>query len=253
MAPPPPLTRAVAPADLAALARALGDTPQTLIPLDHLRRGVSAGWLVGSLEQPAALVVQNQNDPAEPSAFGSDPAAVWSVLSALSSWECVNIPLPLVAGLRALMLAVYPAVRVYADVYYVLSGPLRQPLVPPLETRLLPPDDPLWRADDPLLTSVDMPPGAVLAAALDSGRVVATAHVTALSPRYADVGVFTLESYRSRGLSTYAAWLVMRAVLARGLTPVWSTGEDNVASQRVAEKLGLSRDVTHHLYLIPEP
>lgn len=243
--------RALLPADVEIVASVIGDTPQSLIPFDHLRRGIATGWLVGPLKAPAALVIQNSKDPTEPSAFGHDPAAVWSVLRTLSGWECVNVPLSLVDGLRSLMLGTYSGVRVYRDAYYVLSGHLIQPPAPPLETRLLSTDDLIAYVADPLLADINFAGGGVVAAAFDADCIVAIAHVTAISPRYADIGVYTLEPYRNRGLSTYVSWLVMRAVLALGLTPVWSTGEDNVASQRVAERLGLTRDTTHRAYLIP--
>ncbi len=251
--------RAVTTDDLAALAQALGDTPQTLIPLHLLRQRLAAGWLTGTPSDLAALVVQHLTDPAEPSAFGHNAAAIWTILQSLSGWTCVNVPLPLVEPLRALMLTAYPSVRVYGDVYYTLAGDQAAVPVPEIETRLMLPGDPLLESGDAMLQTTAWPTTrhmlteGAFAVGIDGGRVVATAHITAVSARYADVGVFTLPDYRGRGLSTYAASLVMREAIRRGLTPAWSTGEDNVASQRVAEKLGLSREPTHRAYLIPQP
>ena len=42
-----------------------------------------------------------------------------------------------------------------------------------------------------------------------------------------------------------------RRLQAEGQTPVWSTGEDNWASQRVAEKVGFA-EVSRRMYLIPQ-
>ena len=68
------------------------------------------------------------------------------------------------------------------------------------------------------------------------------------------VGVRTddREGWRGRGFATAAACLVSQAVQAVGLTPVWSTGEDNYASQRIAEKLGFTQ-IVRRTYVIPTP
>lgn len=47
-----------------------------------------------------------------------------------------------------------------------------------------------------------------------------------------------------------AASLAVRWLQARGLTPTWSPGEDNWASQRVAEKLGFQQHM-ERTYVIP--
>ena len=55
----------------------------------------------------------------------------------------------------------------------------------------------------------------------------------------AEAGVDTAEAFRGRGYAALvtAAWAT--AIRVAGITPVYSTGDDNLASQAVARKLGL--------------
>ena len=89
-----------------------------------------------------------------------------------------------------------------------------------------------------------------MAGAIVEGRLVAIAHTSAITQKHADIGVYTVEAHRRQGLSTACAGLVAAAVQETGRTPTWSTGEDNWASLRVAEKLGL-REVGRRVYVIP--
>jgi len=90
----------------------------------------------------------------------------------------------------------------------------------------------------------------VVACAVVGGAVVSIGHTSARTSRYADIGVFTAEQWRGRGLATAAAALVATRVQETGQIPVWSTGEDNWASLRVAEKLGF-RTTLQRTYVIP--
>ena len=90
-----------------------------------------------------------------------------------------------------------------------------------------------------------------MAGALAEGRLVATADTSALTERHADVSVITQEEFRNQGISTGAAYLVCREVQQRGRIPVWSTGQDNRASQRVADKLGFA-PIGRRVILRPE-
>ena len=90
--------------------------------------------------------------------------------------------------------------------------------------------------------------GAVVGPVVD-GRIVGTAQTSAITDRYADIGVSTDERWRERGFATAAASIVARRVQETGRTPVWSCGEDNVASLRVARKLGFE-EVSRLTYVI---
>jgi hypothetical protein len=76
-------------------------------------------------------------------------------------------------------------------------------------------------------------------AVVENGRAVSLCCSVRISSRADEVGVETLRGYRGRGYaaSVVAGWAM--AVRARGRIPLYSTSWDNVASQRVATKLGL--------------
>lgn len=90
----------------------------------------------------------------------------------------------------------------------------------------------------------------VAAGAVVSGELTAIAHTHARSEQHADIGVSTLEGWRGRGFASAAASLVVRRVWEEGQVPVWSTGEDNSASLRVARKLGFE-EALRRTYVIP--
>jgi RimJ/RimL family protein N-acetyltransferase len=147
-------------------------------------------------------------------------------------------------------------VRYLDDIYYALTRPAATYVEPAVRLLTL--------ADLPLLASARPEfraslwggPEALLregivACAIVSGQIVATALVTAASGTYADIGVYTHEDYRRRGFATAAASLVARRVQQAGLTPVWSAGGHNLASLRIAQKLGYV-EVSRRRYVIPE-
>jgi predicted GNAT family acetyltransferase len=65
------------------------------------------------------------------------------------------------------------------------------------------------------------------------------------------MAVYTREEFRNRGLATATAALVARRVQQAGQTPVWSAGEHNVASLRVARTLHFVQ-VSRRTYVVPE-
>jgi hypothetical protein len=244
------------PADGAALAGALGDTPESTISVHLLARGLGRGYAVGRPASFAAALVQEIADPREPVGFGSDADALWSILRDLAGWECVSVPSAVAPRLGRLVEAERGRpVRYYGDVYHRLDRPaaaFRHELVRQL-----------GRGDAALLEAapVELRPRGwgdserllaegIAAAALVDGAVVALAFTSARAAAHADIGVATLEPWRGRGLATAAASLVAARIQADGQTPVWSTGEDNLASLRVAEKIGFVA-VGRRTYVIP--
>jgi hypothetical protein len=146
-------------------------------------------------------------------------------------------------------------VRYYGDLHHILVDPPVE-YTHPLVRYLTPADAPLLEVAPRAIQGAGFGgPAAMLAegivaGAVDGERLVAIANTGAITDRYADVGVATLEPYRKQGISTAAAYLVCRAVQETGRTPVWSCGEDNWASRRVAEKVGFKR-MGQRVYIIP--
>lgn len=241
------------------LGSILGDSPFTAIAVARLLRGQARAYVQGELSHFRAAVVQTDDAPEEPTGHGADAAALWELLRGVPGWTCVEVADELAPALGELMAQeLGVAVRYYGDLHYALQRPAL--LWPHPAVRLLAPDDaPLLEAAPPelrggglrLLGARALLAEGYVAAGIVDGRVVATAQLSARGPRYADIGVHTLEPYRRRGLCAAAASLVAQAAQAEALTPVWSTGEDNRASQAAARKVGFSY-VGRMTYVIPQ-
>ncbi len=242
-----------------ALVDVLGDTPETVIALHVLRRGVGRAYLAGDPPSFAAAVVVNLAfDVDELMGFGDDAVALWTLLSSLRGWSCISVAPGVAASLGELITtATGTRVRYLDDVYHALAQPVAR--VRHEAVRLLTPDDDAllelaapevrgsgFRSARELLTE------GVAAAAVVTGRVVAIARTSAWSEWHADIGVATLPAWRGQGFATAAASLVAERVQTAGQTPVWSTGEHNLASRRVAQKLGFA-EVARRTYVILEP
>ena len=246
----------LSPAELSALAHALGDSPETAIPVHRLMRGACTAYVVGEPTRFEAAVIDSHDNPGEPDGFGEDPEALWSILGPLEGWRVVDVSRTVAPKLGALIRASTGSrVAYYGDVYHTLTGPVTGHSHP--DVRLLTVDD------RTLFDGVpdDLKPGirgdvdsvlreGFVAGAVVDNRVVSVAHTNAITAQYADIGVFTHEEYRNREYSTASAAIVAGAIRESGRTPVWSCGEDNLASLRVAAKLGFT-EVSRRTYVIP--
>ena len=246
----------LSPVELPTLARALGDSPETAIPVHRFMRGACSAYVVGQPTRFDAAVVVSHDNPGEPDGFGEDPEALWSILEPLEGWRVVDVSRSVAPKLGALIRASTGSrVAYYGDVYHTLTRPVVAHSHP--DVRLLTVDDralfdgvpddlkPGIRGDVELVLREGFVAGAVV-----DNRVVSVAHSNAITARYADIGVFTHQDYRNRGYSTASAAIVARAIQESGRTPVWSCGEDNLASLRVAAKVGFN-EVSRRTYVIP--
>ena len=241
----------------AALAAALGDTPMTTLTLQVLRTGACRVYLAGEPSRPKGVIVQAEAMSEEPTGYGNDPGVLWALLQQVNGWTCVDVDYECAPPLGAMIeRATGASVRYLEDIYFVLDRPA--PCYPHPAVRLLSPADlPLLEAAPPELRSSlwgsaeTLLGESIVACAIIGGEIVATALCSGRSEHYADVGVYTRQEYRGRGLSTAAAALVAGQVQARGLIPTWSTGGHNTASLRVAQKLGFV-EVGRRQYVILE-
>jgi predicted GNAT family acetyltransferase len=240
-----------------SVADRLGDSPETVISVHVLRRGLCRAFVLGTPEMPDAAMLQSIADPTEPTGFGDDAADLWRLLRGLRDWTCVNVPRAAGPQLAALISdGTAGSSRLREDVYHVLVEPARSFLHPAV--RRLTIDD---RCFLDAAETVLGPPGwnwgsstTLLAEGMAAGgfvdnRLVAIAFTFAVSARHADVSVATLPDWRDRGLATACAALVCDGIQAIGQTPVWSAGEHNFASLRVASKLGFV-EVHRRVYVI---
>jgi RimJ/RimL family protein N-acetyltransferase len=237
------------------LAETLGETPETVISIHLLRRGLCSAYVAGSPTQFDAAIVQARSLPSEPVGFGSDPQVLWESLQSVCGWDCILVDTECARPLgRIIKQEMGVAVHYLDDVCHTLTQPatyyedgaVRQLTLRDLELLASAPAefrDASWEDTKTLLRD------GIIACAIVSGEIVATALTTARGDHYADVGVYTHPDFRRRGLATAAASAVLRRVQQQGQTPVWGAGAHNTASLRVAQKLGF-KETSRRTYVI---
>ena len=236
------------------LVETIDETPETVIPIHLLTQGTCKAYAVGDPASSDAVVVQSDSLREEPFGLGRDAQGLWELLRHLDDWTVVDVSPDVALRLGVLIRdATGKRVCYYGDVYHTLTAPA--PLIDEPAVRELTRDDMglleaagVDGADFRGGLSALLEEGAVAGPVVD-GRIVGTAQTAAITARYADIGVSTDEPWRGRGFATAAASIVARRVQEKGRTPVWSCGEDNMASLRVARKLGFE-EVSRLTYVI---
>lgn len=62
-----------------------------------------------------------------------------------------------------------------------------------------------------------------------------------MSNEVSEIGINTLSEYRGKGYATSVCKQCICEILRNGKVPQWSTSADNIASQRLAEKIGFTK------------
>lgn len=234
------------PSEYESLFQSLADTPETVIAGHQLRHGLCDAYAEGGSSRHDAVVLRPLHPSDELAGFGSDVESMGRVLRCLPDWSCVNLDDGIARRLGPILETnLGHPVRYIVDLYYTLDRPVvlgSHELVRYVT-----------REDLDLLTAASVEireaclgfgtferllEAGIVAGAVIDGELAAVGSTWAMSARYADLAVVTAGPWRGRGLATACAGLVAAAIQRSNRVPVWSTGEDNVASLRVARKLG---------------
>ncbi len=231
------------------LADALSGSPWTAMAVHLLRRDMCTAYVEGDPSSPSASVVfwsaPLSSAPQRGLAFGPDIEALWSLLQAIGRWNAIGIHEEHAEILRgAMQRDLKKPVTVERHRYHVLAEPAKN-FTHSLVRRLTEADIDLIQQAPPFLQQGRLFGGArellqegIFAGAIESGKLVATAHTATLTDEYAEIGVATLARYRQQGIAAAAASLVCRGAQAIGRVPVWDCAQDNEPSRHLAEKLG---------------
>ena len=225
------------------MVETIDETPETVIPLHLMMQGICEVYSAGDSASSNAAIIQGDNLREEPFGIGNDPEGLWALLRHLDDWKVVDVSQTVAPRLGAIIReATGMRAWYYDDVYHTLTTPAPTFHDPAVRE--------FTRADMGMLEAAgvdgagfrgglsDLIEQGTVAGAVVDGRIVATAQTAAITDRYADIGVATDEQWRGQGFATAAASIVARRIQETGKTPVWSCGEDNMASLRVAQKLG---------------
>ncbi len=141
------------------------------------------------------------------------------------------------SAIRAALQGHSPITREYRGPAYLIPEGTQEPtdavLITQEKGRMLEAGFP-WMLPH-LTADIDIGP---VTAAVVNGSAVSICYCARLSPLGAEAGVETLDAMRGRGYATTAVAAWATAVRRGGPLPLYSTSWENVASQRVAEKVG---------------
>ena len=80
------------------------------------------------------------------------------------------------------------------------------------------------------------------------GRIVCWCTSEYVSKGKCGIGIETLQEHRRRGLATIAASAFVEHCWARRIKSYWECDAENIASRRVAEKVGFTKELDYPIY-----
>jgi GNAT superfamily N-acetyltransferase len=132
--------------------------------------------------------------------------------------------------------------RMSSAALHLLAETARLPEEQDARVRLLAPNE---------ISSLDLPPDlkleltivapyCLIAATFDANRPVSFCYVAWETETLWDVSIDTLAEYRGRGLAVPAVFFLIALMKEKHKLPVWGAEESNLASMRLASKLGFA-------------
>ena len=239
------------------LADALGESVRGCVSVSLLRRGLCRASVVGSPDDFVAALVAFDFMSDEPTAFGRDADAIVDLLEETDrEWGCVETTPDMAASVgESIERRLGCGVRYYDSIYLEMVEPAIE-IVHPQVRMLVPGDEDLWaNVGDPEMRAGGFGDErthlreSFAAAAIEGDRIVSIAQTSAITERYADIGIHTLETHRRQGLASACASMAAKEAQRRELTPVWSTGVENKASLATARRIGF-QDADRGAYAI---
>ena len=229
------------------------DSPENVYVHSFLKRKLCEAYISGDISNPQAIIIRSKFDPSELFGYGN-PQPLVDLLQTLSDWSCVLVNNDISAPLGSLFASKGINIKYYKDIYYVIQTPVQAVQIDNVRLLSISDANTVLSAAKELqgagfASPQEMLTDGVVAGAIVDDQLVAIAHTSAISAKFADVGVYTTEGHRGKGYSTAAATLVIEKLQAKNLIPVWSTGEDNFASQKVTQKIGFTQ-ISTKTYLI---
>lgn len=246
------------PEQYSVLENCIDDKPITVIPKSRLKTGLCSAYISGVLQDFSAAVIFDRFCPDEPMGFGHDVNAMWNLLKSKQKWGCICVDALHAESLGNLIMeSTNFSVRYYGDIYHTLEKPVR--CIQNESVRRLTLQDikiinraPKVLQGNGYLTIKSMLTEGIVVGAIVDGNLASIAHTYAETNRYTDIGVYTIEQFRGKGFATAAGSLVCKEIQAKGKVPVWSCGEDNYPSLKVAQKIGFT-EVDRRTYVIRVP
>lgn len=251
------VTRKLKPNQFHLVADLLPDNPDNVQSLHFLTHTPKLTEVIttGKKGHPRSFLIRHQSAYQEPKVYSNVPEDIVSLLQSIKDWCCVLVANNVAKETQKLIEVTFKTkAKPYQDVYFVLKNQVKK--IENKNVRLLTLKDlPLIKQAPKKLqgagfnSSKEMLQKGVVAGAIIDHKLVAIAHTSAITPKYADIGVFTHPAFRRQGLSSVAVSLVAQKLKQQGITPVWSTGEDNLPSQNLAKKVGFE-EIHRNTYII---
>ncbi len=233
------------PEECLTLADVIGDTPITLNVLDCLKQGMCCAYVFGNLPHiTASLVIDTVYDDAF--CFATGVHALWHLLEFQTDLERLIINVDPghaeTLGQRISAKTGIP-VNYHVEIHQALLEPIRSYANEVVRLLTLADVERLAKAtaevqEYPFQIPQEILADSLAAAAIVNDNIVSIARTYAHTDLHGGISVFTLEKWQGKGYATSAASLVAQQIQAMGKVPVWSCGEENIASLRTAQKLG---------------
>lgn len=238
----------IAPDQFFTLLRLFPDSPENVHVRYFIIKNLCEIYLTGNISDPQAIVVRSKSLPSE--LFGyRDPNSLFEILQSLKNWNSLLVENNISQTLGHL-LSKTKSFTYEKEIYLILKRSVTT--VPTSNVRLLTVDDLslVQKAHEQLykagVTSSykDMLVNGIVTGIIIDNQLVSMAHAIHITEKFADVGIFTAPNYINKGYFTSAAALLIKELQTKGLTPVWSTDENNFSSLKVAHKLGFTQTYT---------